>query len=356
MKLFRQRSYFYKKGNYYYLYYNTKESKWKNVSTGCSKKLAAEKWAIKFLNSIDKDKNAAITELVSVDMLRNSVIEFNNINLSKNTNDIYKRVFSNFSKIVKKKYLNEIEEKDFERYKSIRCNEVTKTTVNIEIRTLKTIFKYALKNSLINHNPTTDLRQFSIPEKQKTIFSKEDLEILLNQMNSLFRNITLVLFYTGCRLNEVLNLEFKNIDLKNRTIEIVNKPDFKTKTGKIRLIPINSELDKILHNLLNMYKEEKSNGYIFASPRGRPLNKSYVSRKFKNYLKIANLPEDLHLHCIRHTFITELIRNNVEVFKVMKVAGHSTLKTTLGYTHLQIEDLRNDMEQLNLVHSYSTRF
>lgn len=280
-------------------------------------------------------------------MLINKLDDYNTVNLSKSTCEIYRRVFKNFSKIVGNKILNEITNDDIEYYKSIRSNEVKRTTVNIEIRTLKSIFRFALRNNFLITNPASETKQFIISEKQKRIFSKDDLEKLFGVMNNLFRNIFLVLIYTGCRLNEVLNLEFKNIDFSERTLEIVNKANFKTKTGKIRTIPINEELLNVFKTLIQNQIDFQR--YVFPNPIGNPLNKSYVSRKFKGYLRLAGLNENLHLHCLRHTFITELIRNNVEISKVMKIAGHTSIQTTLGYTHLFVEDFRKDMDNLKFL-------
>jgi len=352
--MFRQKSYFFKKGNYYYLYYKDLNSKWKNISTGCSKKKDAEKWSHEFLsNKLNPVKRSLQVAQNSFKTLQANINSYNDINLSKSTNEIYKRVMNNFSRIINKEELNDIQMSDIENYKNVRSNEVTKTTVNIEIRTLKTIFRYAVKNKFILNNPALDVKQFSIPEKEKPTFTSQQLENLLILMNPLFRNITLIAIYTGCRLNEILNLEYRNINLKERTIEIVNKPSFKTKSGKIRRIPISQELFVILTN--NIFVDEDRKGYIFCNPWGSTFNKSYVSRKFKSYLRIAGLPESLHLHCLRHTFITELIKNNVDVFKVMKIVGHSSIKTTLGYTHLFVDDIRNEMEKLKFINSSSQR-
>ncbi len=69
-------------------------------------------------------------------------------------------------------------------------------------------------------------------------------------------------------------------------------------------------------------------------------------KKFKKYLRQARLPEKYHFHCLRHTFITNLIKNGVNINYAKQLAGHSDLNTTMGYIHIETEDLR---EAVNLV-------
>lgn len=126
--------------------------------------------------------------------------------------------------------------------------------------------------------------------------------------------------YTGCRLGELLN---SSIDLTKRIINIHNSPTFKNKkkTGKIRQIPINTTLYNILEEHTSRMPSALFN---FKHPH-------YVAKFMKVYIRRAGLPDHLHFHNLRHTFITNLIKKGVSIYKVKELAGHADITTTIGY-------------------------
>ena len=158
------------------------------------------------------------------------------------------------------------------------------------------------------------------------------------------KNIILFGLYIGCRLNEILNLQWKDIDLKEKVIYIRNKEDFKTKTGKARMIPFGEKLYTVISKMLqldnNVIKLHSPDSYVFTKQDNGKYSDSYTTHRFKHYIRKAGLPEKYHFHCLRHTFITNCIESGINVNYVQVLAGHSELKTTLGYTHIGIEDLK----------------
>ena len=87
----------------------------------------------------------------------------------------------------------------------------------------------------------------------------------------------------------------------------------------------------------NYYGEK----YLFQSYTKKPFDKSFITTKFKKSVIRAGLPAHLHFHNVRHTFITQLLRKGVSIYKVKVLAGHSSVKTTEGYSHLVVDDLRD---------------
>ena len=160
----------------------------------------------------------------------------------------------------------------------------------------------------------------------------------------LMHNIIHFGIYTGCRLNELLNLQWEDLDLNDRIIRIRNKEDFKTKTGKARTIPICGKLLITINKMItvngNIINFHNPDTYIFSHSNNIRYTSSSVTHKFKYYIRKAKLPEKFHYHCLRHTFITNCIKRGININYVQALAGHSELKTTLGYTHIGIEDLK----------------
>jgi integrase/recombinase XerD len=242
--------------------------------------------------------------------------------------------------------LNEITSHDIEFYKSCRLKEVSPTTCNINLTTLKSIFNLGIKFGWALYNPAKGITKLRIPQKEKLCFSDEEISILSRVIgkNRLMQNIVLFGLYTGCRMNEILNLQWKDIDLTERIIHIRNKDDFNTKTGKSRMIPICEKLNSVINGMISdngkiiTFHEPES--YLFHKNDNQRYSKNSISHYFKNYLRKAGLSEKFHFHCLRHTFITNCIKRNININYVQNLAGHSDLKTTLGYTHIGIEDLK----------------
>ncbi|MBK8552808.1 MAG: tyrosine-type recombinase/integrase [Ignavibacteria bacterium] len=87
--------------------------------------------------------------------------------------------------------------------------------------------------------------------------------------------------------------------------------------------------------------------YLF-SRKGFKFNKDTISKKFKEVLRAVNFPEKFHFHCLRHTFITSLIKSGVNINYVKEIAGHSEIQTTMNYIHIITNDLREAVNKINI--------
>ena len=134
---------------------------------------------------------------------------------------------------------------------------------------------------------------------------------------------------TGCRRSEALNLRWSDIDFENNTVIFRI-----TKSGKARVVPMRK---KLISLLLDFPSSEE---------RLFPCESSYVSRLFKKYAHNANLPPELKLHSLRHTFLTYAVSTSKNLRGVQTLAGHSSVTVTEGYTHLLPEELRSIVENL----------
>jgi len=168
----------------------------------------------------------------------------------------------------------------------------------------------------------------------------EELEILWNNLYKDKRkivDIVLILCYTGLRIGELLNIKVKDIDLKEKTINITNS---KTVNG-LRTIPIHDKLLPLISN--RMYK---GNEYLFTTLD----NKHYKYDSFDNHFRI--LCKDLKLkyhtlHDTRHTFATLLVNAEVNKEVIIKMIGHKRYKTTLDiYVHKNYDDMKRAINQI----------
>jgi len=324
-----------------------------NPNTGKRTKVTTGKTtlrdAIKFRNNFGPDfipKNP-ITEykISNLENLQKEVLEYAKNNMANSTFDLYKKAINNLIKFLGNKTIESISYLELERFKNHRAETVSKTSANMEIRTIKAILNFAVRSGFITKNPAAEIKQFKLPEKEKLSFSQTDLEKLFGAITDpLIGRIALFGLNTGCRLSEILNIQIKDINYEERYFIIRNKADFKTKTGKIRVIPFSEGAERIVMPL----KGKSGDRYLFSFKGPFRLNRDFVSQKFKKYHRAAGLPEKFHFHCLRHTFITNLIKAGAPINFVKELAGHSDIQTTMGYVHIELSDLRKPMELVNV--------
>ena len=233
--------------------------------------------------------------------------------------------------------------RDIENYKAYRLKRVNKSTCNIDIRTLKAVFNIAKKWSLIDNNPLDMVKQFKTEEKEILYMNKTELENLMFVIDdNNLKNIINFALNTGVRISELIYIQWSDVDLKERILTIKNKKQFNTKSKRNRKIPLNDKAFKILKRR-NKYNESE---YIFKNTCSRQFSRDHLTRLFKKYVREADLPDKFHFHCLRHTFITELIKNGVNINYVKELAGHSDIKTTMNYIHLVTDDLRKAVNSI----------
>ena len=150
------------------------------------------------------------------------------------------------------------------------------------------------------------------------------------------RTILKIALYTGMRLGEIFALQWNQIDFGTRTIRVE-----KTKSGRIRHIPINNFLFQELLRLKN--RNGQTNYLFFKSETGKPL--TTVKTGFKAACKRAGI-EGLRFHDLRHTFASRLVASGIDIETVRSLLGHSDIKMTMRYTHSTSERKRAAVEVL----------
>lgn len=340
-----------RKNGYYYLFVKD-ELSGKRIMVSCKTKKKSE--ALKYLNQYDNSLHTKTSNkiLLSVNQLQSEVMKYVTDNLRYSTTLIYKRVFRDFLRIIGDKHLRLITVKDIEGFKSKRLEEVSPSTVNIDLTTLKAIFNIAIRFNWLDSNPVNQIKKLKINDKERYSFNSDEISVILNNIDNVdLKNIVLFGLKTGARLNEILNLQISDINLPEGEITIRNKSDFSTKTGKMRIIPISTELNKLLTAILgiqdNIIQMTEGGSYLF-NKNGFRYNKDYISKSFKKCLRRLQFPEKFHFHCLRHTFITNLIKAGININYVKALAGHTDITTTEHYIHISTKDLRQAVD-MNLL-------
>jgi integrase len=141
---------------------------------------------------------------------------------------------------------------------------------------------------------------------------------------------------------ELLKLSWDQIDFSLKKLTLWNQ-DHITKSKKIRVVPLNKKALEIL----TKRQEVSKNCRVFTYNKNE-INPDYLQHKFKDYLLKAKLNSKLHFHSLRHSFASWLVQGNVSIYLVSKLLGHSSVKTTERYAHLNSEHLENSLELINI--------
>jgi len=226
---------------------------------------------------------------------------------------------------------------------TLKDEEQTSRTINRKISSLNSFYKYLLKQQLTDKNPVSQLHAMRLPERLPVYLKEHETERLLEdlQFDEGFKGFTdrlicELLYQTGIRRNELLELKENNIEWSLGQIRVLGKGN------KERLIPVGSML---LENVKAYLKEKESienadSDHLLVLENGQPLYAGYIYRAVKKYLSIATTLKKRSPHVLRHTFATHLLNNGANIQAIKDLLGHSSLAATQVYTHNNIDKLK----------------
>jgi integrase len=346
----------------WYIRYLKPDGKWTMVCTKKFNKKEAKEYLEYFkkkFGSIENKRSNFQYVNLNLEQLRNKIFD-----LFKNENKDIEIIDYTFKKLIlyfgNNKIVDNILPYDAEQYKLLSLKRklvrnanksISSTTFNIELRTLKSIFNKAVKWELILKNPFQKIDFVKVPEKEKKTLTDDEIQRLLKIIdNELIKDVFLFALYTGCRRGEIANLQFSDLDFFNRIIKIRNKEGWTTKTKYNREIPMSDNIYELLFNRFQIKINNdlsKLNYYIFGKDNGIKYEDDYFTKKFKKYLRKLKISEDIHFHSLRHTSLTNMIKNDVNINFVKEIAGHKKITTTMQYTHIYVNDLRKAVNSVN---------
>jgi len=220
------------------------------------------------------------------------------------------------------------------------------------LRVLRAMFNKAVQWNYLRENVWEKVTLPKVQQGKPTFVTEEQLEIILqNTESEIVNDAITIAFYTGCRLTEVTQLAFQDINLNANLITIGSK-SFQTKGRKVRHIPIHPKVKEILvKRFPKIIKIDSSTSrrtmhFVFCKPNGYPFTGDYFSKRFKRACRKAGINESIHFHCLRHGAITKMILNGAPLPAVQKIAGHANIQTTMVYTHPDMESLREAINRL----------
>jgi integrase/recombinase XerC len=226
--------------------------------------------------------------------------------------------------------------------------ELSARSVNRKVTTIKSFFKYLMKEQIVKSNPATYLTLPKIRKKLPNFVEENNLHHLLddgffsNDFNGIRDKLIITLLYgTGIRLSELLLLKDSDFDTKMSLIKVFGK------RKKERVIPYPASITPLLELYINDrntavgFKTEK----LLVSKSGKPVYEKLIYRVVNNNLAKVTLLEKKSPHVLRHTYATHLLNKGADLNAVKELLGHSNLAATQIYTHTTFERLHDIYKQ-----------
>ena len=258
--------------------------------------------------------------------------------LSKNTVSAYKNDLDLFEKFINKnKFKDQTLETIVRKYITNKSIEgVSGRTTNRFISSLKKFLKYFLKDKYFNF---INVKSPKFSNKLPHILTVEEMERLLNFMpvkyeDFLDRAILEVLYSSGLRVSELVNLQKKSIDFEEGMIKVIGKGQ------KERIIPIGSKALESIKRYINVKPSDYDNDdYFFVNKKCKSINIRYIQRMIKKRCLLAGIHKDISPHTLRHSFASHILQSSGNLRVVQELLGHSNINTTQIYTHLDWQNL-----------------
>ena len=244
---------------------------------------------------------------------------------------------------------NEIKRIHFSEYTvHLAQNGLLSSSITRKIASIKGFFRFLSANKEIKSNPSLSVTSPKIPKKLPKVISYEEIEKLLkNRLTTKEKAVFELLYATGLRVSELVNLTVKNVDFKSNLIKTTGKG------SKDRIVPMGKKAKEALNNYMKerelILKAKMGSGaesdYIFLNDKSEQISRQWVYNFIKKQGETIN--KTISPHTIRHSFATHLLENGADLRAVQELLGHRSVVTTQLYTHISKKRLREVYFNIN---------
>lgn len=228
---------------------------------------------------------------------------------------------------------------------SLMNQDLSPKTVNRKLSSLKSFFKYLMRQGLADKNPAA---RITAPKSSKTLLRvvpEDELGQLFDQIQFgddqwgiTTRMIFLTFYHTGMRQAELIGLAPGDVDLEQNRLKVTGK------RNKQRNIPLTPSLRKSLEQYLELrrswYADEEAGDRLFITLKGKPLYPRLVYQVIHDILDQVSGAEKKSPHVLRHSFATHMLNQGADLNAIKEILGHANLSATQIYTHNSIDELK----------------
>jgi integrase/recombinase XerC len=221
----------------------------------------------------------------------------------------------------------------------------TPRTVNRKLSALRSYYKFLLRIGSIPVSPLKEHKALKTDTKVALPFSQEEIQRLLaadffpgDYTGVLQRTVIQLLYYTGIRRSELIELKVQDVDLSEGLMKVLGK------RNKERLLPLLPEMKTQLTQLLEQQKQyqiSRESEHFFVNSRGKKLSEAFVYETVKTYLSEVSTKTKRSPHVLRHSFATHLLDQGADLNAIKDLLGHSSIAATQHYTHSSMKKIQD---------------
>ena len=279
-------------------------------------------------------------EFLKINVINDFISYISKKNYSINTytsyiNDLY------YFTIFVKKDLTKVTFEDVKDYlEHLNLKKEKSSSVRRKISSLKSFYKFLYKNGYMDKKdyPLTKVAYPKMEKKLPKFIYYNDLLEIINESTKdkdgvRDRLIIEMLYATGVRVSELVNIKINDIDFNNRRIIVLGKGN------KERIVYYGEYAEEVLKEYMKTH-ERKNHNYLFVNSKGGKLTDRGVRYIIDNIMSKLSVKTHVTPHVLRHTFATDMLNNGCDIKVVQELLGHSSLKATEIYTHVTNEHLK----------------
>ena len=218
-------------------------------------------------------------------------------------------------------------------------------TINRKISSLSKFYDFLIKIQEIKSSPLQNHKRLKVQKKIIIPFSEDEVLRVIDVFSNNFegkRNLLIVdmLYSTGIRREELINIKINDLQLNQNLIKVLGK------RNKERLVPLIIDLKKRIEEYLKYRKVIKTNfPFLFITKTGKKIGPSLVYRVVKNYFSKVSSKVKTSPHVLRHSFATHMLNNGADINSIKEIMGHSSLASTQIYTKIKLPKIINDYKK-----------
>ena len=287
-----------------------------------------------------------------MNQLLNQFIDYLSVErgLAANTLEAYKRDLTKFSNFLDRESTTSIQgagSKDVINYLIyLRKSKLAIRSISRNLVAIRMFYKFLVNEDIINDDPTLNLDSPKTGLYLPEVLSQDEVERLLALPNNKEQGIKdkailELLYATGMRVSELVNLPIDNIDLQEGYLKCIGKG------SKERIIPVGRKaqraVKKYIDRVRSRYVERGNSNMLFITRLGRRYTRQGIWKIIKKYsglMRVGGLNKDITVHTLRHCFATHLLSQGADLRSVQEMLGHVDISTTQIYTHIDKARLR----------------
>jgi integrase/recombinase XerD len=269
--------------------------------------------------------------------------------LSKNTISAYKNDLLQYFSFLKKinKTVHNVSSDDLTEFLwQLKQQNLRPNSIYRKASCVTQFHKFLVSENITTNNPVEGMMRPKLQRKLPTVLTVEEVDKLLSFQPKKFNDIRNkamieVLYATGLRVSELVNLTFEQLDLENRYIRVIGKG------GKERIVLLNKKSIDALKEWIKI-RDKKFSGkisaeydkFIFLSKLGKPISRIDFWEQLKNYVRNTGISKNVSPHTLRHSFATHMLKYGADLRVVQELLGHSDISTTQIYTQIDRQHLK----------------